>query len=144
AAATAELPPLKMISLMLGREMERTEQRLVAQARSPIGPPVLKAEGIGRRLTMAPFDVSLHKGEVVGLSGLLGSGRTEVAKLIFGALRRDSGRLEVNGDPVTAHSPGKSLRRGMAFCPEDRKAEGILGELSVRENIMLALQSKRG
>ncbi len=143
-AATADLPPLEMISLMLGRELERTEERLAASAPPPKGSLVLVAEGVGRRLTMAPFDLSLRAGEVVGLSGLLGSGRTEVAKLIFGALRPDAGRLEVGGEPMTAHSPGQSLRRGMAFCPEDRKAEGILGELSVRENIILALQTKRG
>jgi len=93
---------------------------------------------------MAPFDLSIRAGEVVGLAGLLGSGRTEVAKLIFGASRPDSGRLSVAGVAMTIHSPGQSLRRGMAFCPEDRKAEGLIGELTVRENIVLALQTKRG
>ena len=102
------------------------------------------AEGVGRRRVMAPFDLTLRAGEVVGLAGLLGSGRTEVAKLVFGAMRADSGRVEIDGAPVAAHSPGQSLRRGMAFCPEDRKAEGIFAELSVRENIVLALQTKRG
>jgi monosaccharide-transporting ATPase len=143
-AATADLPPLKLISLMLGRELERTEARLAASPGAPEGPVVLSAEGLGRRRTMAPFDLSLRAGEVVGLSGLLGSGRTEVAKLIFGATRPDSGHLEVGAAPMTAHSPRQSLRRGIAFCPEDRKAEGILAELSVRENIVLALQTKMG
>src|SRR6202022_4117026 len=82
--------------------------------------------------------------EVVGLAGLLGSGRTEVAKLIFGAIRPDSGSLQVSGARMTTHSPRQSLRRGMAFCPEDRKAEGIFAETAVRENTRLALQSKRG
>jgi simple sugar transport system ATP-binding protein len=93
---------------------------------------------------MAPFDLTLSAGEVVGLAGLLGSGRTEVAKLVFGATRPDSGRIEIDGVPIAGHSPGQSLRRGMAFCPEDRKAEGIFAELSVRENIVLGLQTKRG
>ena len=93
---------------------------------------------------MGPFDLTLNAGEVVGLAGLLGSGRTEVAKLIFGAIRADSGRVEIDGAPLAARSPGQSLRRGMAFCPEDRKAEGIFAELSVRENIVLGLQTKRG
>jgi simple sugar transport system ATP-binding protein len=93
---------------------------------------------------MAPFDLTLRPGEVVGLAGLLGSGRTEVAKLIFGAIRPDSGRIEVGGARIASHSPGQSLRHGMAFCPEDRKAEGIFAELSVRENIVLGLQTKRG
>ncbi len=143
-AATADLPPLKLISLMLGRELERTEVRLATSPGAPEGPVVLNAEGIGKRRMMAPFDLTLRAGEVVGLSGLLGSGRTEVAKLIFGAVRPDSGQLEVGGAPMTAHSPRQSLRRGVAFCPEDRKAEGILAELSVRENIILALQTKKG
>jgi monosaccharide-transporting ATPase len=144
SAATAELPALKLISLMLGRELEKVEERLAAAAPLPQGEPVLEAEGLGRRRTLAPFDLSLRAGEVVGLAGLLGSGRTEVAKLVFGAIRPDSGSLQVGGARMTTHSPRQSLRRGMAFCPEDRKAEGIFAELSVRENIVLALQSKRG
>jgi galactofuranose transport system ATP-binding protein len=145
SAATAELPRLKLISLMLGRELQETEQRLEAGSHAAVGgEPILLAEGLGRRRVMAPFDLSLKPGEVVGLAGLLGSGRTEVAKLIFGAIRPDSGRVEVGGGRIAAHSPGKSLSEGMAFCPEDRKAEGIFGELTVRENIILGLQTKRG
>ena len=140
---TADLEPLKMISLMLGRELEQTEERLALAGPTAHGDPILVAEGLGRRRMMAPFDLSIRPGEVVGLAGLLGSGRTETAKLIFGAVRPDSGRLSVGGAPI-AHSPRDSLRRGLAFCPEDRKAEGLIGELSVRENIILALQTKRG
>ena len=143
-AATADLPPLKLISMMLGRELEKTEERLVTGESTAKGEPIVVAEGLGRRRLMAPFDLSVRPGEVVGLAGLLGSGRTEVAKLIFGAVRPDSGRLNVGGVPMTTHSPGRSLRQGMAFCPEDRKAEGLILELTVRENIILALQSKRG
>jgi galactofuranose transport system ATP-binding protein len=144
SAATGELPRLKLISLMLGRELMETEQRLEAGSHAAVkGEPILLAEGLGRRRVMAPFDLMLRPGEVVGLAGLLGSGRTEVAKLIFGAIRPDSGRVEVGGR-IAAHSPGRSLSEGMAFCPEDRKAEGIFGELTVRENIILGLQTKRG
>ena len=143
SAATAELPPLKLISLMLGRELERTEEPRSRTASAARGEPILVAEGLGRRRLMAPFDLSIRAGEVVGLAGLLGSGRTEVAKLIFGAIRPDSGRVEVGGGRM------QLIRRavaapGMAFCPEDRKAEGIFGELTVRENIILGLQTKRG
>jgi galactofuranose transport system ATP-binding protein len=141
---TSELPRLKLISLMLGRELEETEERLEAIPRGAKGKPILLAEGVGRRRVMAPFDLTLSAGEVVGLAGLLGSGRTEVAKLVFGAIRADFGRVEIDGAPMAARSPGQSLRRGMAFCPEDRKAEGIFAELSVRENIVLGLQTKRG
>jgi simple sugar transport system ATP-binding protein len=144
SAATPDLPPVKLISLMLGRELERAEKRLAAAPSVAKGEPILAAEGLGRRRLMAPFDLSVRAGEVIGLAGLLGSGRTEVAKLIFGAVRPDSGRLAVGGAPMSAHSPRQSLRRGMAFCPEDRKAEGLILELTVRENIVLALQTKRG
>jgi galactofuranose transport system ATP-binding protein len=143
-SATAELPRLKLIALMLGRELEETEERLETGHRAAKGEPILVAEGLGRRRVMAPFDLALSPGEVVGLAGLLGSGRTEVAKLVFGAIRPDSGRVEVGGARIASHSPGQSLRHGMAFCPEDRKAEGIFGELTVRENIVLGLQTKRG
>jgi simple sugar transport system ATP-binding protein len=143
-AAAAELPRLRLIALMLGRELEQIEERLEAGPRGAKGEPILAAEGLGRRRVMAPFDLSLKAGEVVGLAGLLGSGRTEVAKLVFGAIRPDSGRLDVGGAPMTTHSPAQSLRHGMAFCPEDRKAEGIFAELTVRENIILGLQTKRG
>ena len=143
-AAAGELPRLKLIALMLGRELEEAEERLEASPHGAKGNPILVAEGLGRRRVMAPFELSLKPGEVVGLAGLLGSGRTEVAKLVFGAIRPDSGRLEVGGAAMKTHSPAQSLRRGMAFCPEDRKAEGIFAELTVRENIILGLQTKRG
>ena len=143
-APIAELPPPKMIALMLGRELERTEEQAARSAPTAEGEPILVAERLGRRRVMAPFDLSLRAGEVVGLSGLLGSGRTEVAKLIFGAIKPDSGTLTVGGAKVASASPGRSLHLGIAFCPEDRKAEGVFGELTVRENIVLALQTKRG
>ncbi|MBV9289917.1 MAG: sugar ABC transporter ATP-binding protein, partial [Hyphomicrobiales bacterium] len=144
SAPTADLPPLKLISLMLGRELEQIEARVAAAPSGVKGEPILVAEGLGRRRVMAPFDLSLRAGEVVGLSGLLGSGRTEVAKLTFGAIKHDSGKLTIGGAPVASASPGQSLHLGVAFCPEDRKAEGIFGELTVRENIILGLQTKRG
>ena len=143
-ATVAELPRLKLISLMLGRELEHAEARHATSASMAAGELILVAEGLGRRRTMAPFDLSLRAGEAVGLAGLLGSGRTETAKLMFGAVRADTGHLKLNGLPFPYHSPHQSLRHGIGFCPEDRKAEGLIGELSVRENIMLALQAKRG
>ncbi len=126
-ASTAELPRLKLISLMIGRELEEIEERPSARASSAAGEPILVAEGLGRRRTIAPFDLTLRAGEVVGLSGLLGSGRTETAKLLFGAIRPDSGQLKLEGKPVSHNSPRQSLHNGVAFCPEDRKAEGLLG-----------------
>ncbi len=142
-ALTAELPQIKLISMMIGRELEQVVARRDWKT-STAGEPIMMAEGLGRKRTMEPFDLSLRQGEVVGLAGLLGSGRTETAKLMFGAIRPDSGRLSVRGTPVTHNSTRQALHNGIAFCPEDRKAEGLVGELSVRENIMLGLQIKRG
>jgi simple sugar transport system ATP-binding protein len=143
-AATADLPRVKLISLMLGRELAQVEARHADATAAARGEPILVARGLGRRRTIAPFDLELRPGEVVGLAGLLGSGRTETAKVIFGAVKPDSGQMTLDGRPMTHHSPRQSLLHGIGFCPEDRKAEGLIGELSVRENIVLALQAKRG
>ena len=91
-----------------------------------------------------PFDLELHPGEVVGLAGLLGSGRTEIAQLLFGIESPDSGSITMNGKVIEDFSPIKSIGRGVALCPEDRKVEGIVGDLTVRENIILAMQASRG
>jgi monosaccharide-transporting ATPase len=123
AAGISELPPLKLIPMMLGHELQQAEQRPPSASASSSAEPILLAEGLGRRRTMQPFDLSIAAGEVVGLAGLLGSGRTEVAKLIFGAMRPDTGSLEVAGVRIASPSPRRSLGHGMAFCPEDRKAK---------------------
>jgi simple sugar transport system ATP-binding protein len=86
----------------------------------------------------------MHAGEVVGVAGLLGSGRTELAKLLFGIDQPDSGKVIMDGQEITKFSPLKSIERGIGLCPEDRKALGIAGELTVRENIILAVQARMG
>ena len=143
-APTAELPRLKLISLMLGRELEHTEARRTIGAAAARGEPILAAEGVGRRRYMGNFDLQLRAGEVVGLAGLLGSGRTETCKLVFGAVHADAGRVRFEGKPISIRSPRQAVRLDIGFCPEDRKAEGIIPELTIRENIVLALQVKRG
>ncbi len=144
SAATAELPRLELISLMLGHELEAVDSSRPPTAPATGAAPLLALEGIGKRRYMAPFDLALRAGEVVGLAGLLGSGRTETAKLVFGAVRADTGEARLDGRPIKLRSPRQSVRLGIGFCPEDRKAEGIVPDLTVRENIVLALQSKRG
>lgn len=143
-APTSELPRLKLISLMLGRELEHSEARRAPGATVASGEPILSAEGLGRRRYMGNFDLQLRAGEVVGLAGLLGSGRTETCKLVFGAVHADAGQIRFEGRPIALRSPRQAVRLDIGFCPEDRKAEGIIPELSVRENIVLALQVKRG
>ncbi len=105
---------------------------------------MLTAQGLGRSGAVAPVDLALHAGEVVGLGGLLGSGRTETARLLFGIDPADSGGMAMKGAPVAINSPRDAVRLGLAFCSEDRKAEGLLPNLSVRENLIVALQGKRG
>jgi len=85
---------------------------------------LLEAKGLGRTGAIEPFDLELHAGEVVGLAGLLGSGRTEIAELLFGIERPDSGSISMDGKTISDYSPIESIGRGVALCPEDRKAEG--------------------
>ncbi len=142
--ATASLPRLALVGKMLGREVSAADFTSPVAAPVPPGEPALAARGLHRRGALAPADLTLHAGEVVGLGGLLGSGRTETARLLFGIDRRDGGEIKVNGAPARLDSPRDAIRRGLAFCSEDRKAEGILPNLSVRENLIVALQGKRG
>jgi simple sugar transport system ATP-binding protein len=145
---TSELSHIDLVSKMIGKELEVLEQ-LEEQPKRALATlearePFLAAEGLGRTGAVAPFDLTVHEGEVVGLAGLLGSGRTEVARLLFGADKPDAGRLLVNGAPIALRSPRSAIANDIAFCPEDRKAEGLIGDLTVADNIVLALQAARG
>ena len=142
--ATADLSRLALVGKMLGREVSAADFTSHAAAPASATPPVLAARGLTRRGAIAPVDLSLQAGEVVGLGGLLGSGRTETARLLFGIDARDAGEISVQGAPARIASPRDAVRLGLAFCSEDRKAEGILPNLSVRENLIFALQGKRG
>ncbi len=103
-----------------------------------------EARGLGLKGSLEPVDLELNANEVVGVAGLLGSGRTELADLIFGIDTPDIVSLLIKGQKVDRFSPTESLKRGIALCPEDRKAEGIVGDLTIRENIILALQARYG
>ncbi|WP_027345128.1 sugar ABC transporter ATP-binding protein [Hamadaea tsunoensis] len=139
----SELDRVGLVRAMIGKELGGLEE-LAEHDRPPIGDPVLRAEGLGRKGGIAPFDLDLRSGEVVGLAGLLGSGRTELARLLFGADTADSGRVEMPGGPVALRGPHVAIGRGIAFCSENRRAEGLIPELTVRENIILAMQAARG
>jgi ribose transport system ATP-binding protein len=99
---------------------------------------VLRASHLSRRLILDDVSVVVRPGEVVGLAGLLGSGRSETAKAIFGALPLDSGTVEIDGTTMRSQTPASRIRNKVAFLPEDRKAEGLVPELSIRDNIGLA------
>ena len=104
----------------------------------------MQAIGLGRKGTIEPFDLDVYAGEVVGLAGLLGSGRTELARLLYGADHADSGEIRVEGGPTKLRTPRTALARGIVYSSESRKTEGIVGDLTVRENIVLGLQADRG
>ncbi|MCL2803553.1 MAG: sugar ABC transporter ATP-binding protein [Micrococcales bacterium] len=143
--AVANLPRRELVGAMLGRafdDLAAIERKVIDKAATE-GVPQVSAKQLGVNQGVKPFDLDVFAGEVVGLAGLLGSGRTEVAKVVFGADVPDTGTLEVKGIKAR-HNPLYSMRAGMAFCPEDRKEEGSILELSVRENIILAEQTKRG
>ena len=140
---TAALPRIELIRMMLGRELsEETEER-AAREKTP-GTPCATFSNFGKTGYVAPFDLELRHGEVTGLAGLLGSGRTETARLVFGAERADTGSVTSEGMPIRLHSPRDAVRHGFGYCPEERKTDGIVAELTVRENIVLALQAKLG
>ncbi|OBF09967.1 sugar ABC transporter ATP-binding protein [Mycobacterium sp. ACS4331] len=142
---SAELDRRQLVAAMLGHELEVLEELDGhAAGHGPSGQTVLAARGLGRSPAVHPIDLDLDRGEVVGLAGLLGSGRTELARLLFGADRATTGEIRIDGTPVTLRTPRSAIAHGIAFCSEDRKGEGIIGELTVRDNLVLAAQARRG
>lgn len=144
---TAELPRIELVQKMIGKDLQVLEQLSGREERAAarVRDPFLEAKKIGRSRQIEPFDLTIHRGEIVGFAGLLGSGRTEAARLLFGADRAESGELKIAGKPRgVIDSPRQAIRQGIAFCSENRKTEGIIADLSVRENIILALQASRG
>lgn len=142
----SELPKIDLITKMLGKELtqELGGRRKEMRSERDQEKPLLDVKGYGRHGMIEPFDLEIRQGEIVGLAGLLGSGRTEIAHLIFGIEQNDRGEAFVRGERVQLGSPRKAIQHGFGLCPEDRKVEGIIGDLSVRENIILALQAKMG
>ncbi|MDX3194798.1 sugar ABC transporter ATP-binding protein [Streptomyces sp. MN03-5084-2B] len=144
---TVDITPVELVTRMIGKELqvlEDLEDSGPSRAEVAGAPVLLAAEGLGRKGGVAPFDLAIHAGEVVGLAGLLGSGRTELARLLFGADHADSGTVKVDGETTSLRTPRAGLDHKIAFLSENRKAEGLVEELTVRENIVLALQASRG
>lgn len=141
-AATTQL---ELVQLMIGRELEVLDRLERDQTRvHSESPPLLQAIGLSRKGSLEATDLSLYDGEVVGIAGLLGSGRTELARLLFGADAADHGSLEIRSNRRKLRSPRHAIDRKIAFSSEDRKAEGVIGDLSVADNMLLALQASRG
>lgn len=141
--ATRQLDRVGLIEHMLGRKLSDE----VLHARAPdrgAREALLSFDGVGRRGVVEPFDLKIAQGEVVGLAGLLGSGRSESAELMFGLRPAQSGVAQDQSGPLRLDSPRAAIRAGFGFAPEDRKTDGIIADLSLRENILLALQARRG
>ncbi len=143
-----DLPRIALISKMIGKELaaltELKQGTRREAAERVAGKSFLTANGLGKAGSVYPCDVEIYPGEVVGLAGLLGSGRTELARLLYGADRNDSGTTTINGAPVKLRTPRVALDNKIAFASENRRAEGLIGDLTVRANIVLAMQSERG
>ncbi len=140
----AALPKPALIEAMTGRTIEREPQNTASGSTDAAPEALLEVDGLGRRAVLAPTSLTVRAGESLGLAGLRGSGRTELARLIFGADAADEGQVRVGGARIPAGSVRDAIARGLAFTPEDRKAEGLVLDLSVRENILLAMQARRG
>ncbi len=140
--AVKDISRLQLVGLMLGKDpgiLAAQGQTAFRTGDRQAGKTLLTAHHLHRGRPLQDAAVSVRAGEIVGLAGLLGSGRTEVARALFGADILQSGTVEFDGTPGAFTSPAQAIRAGLAFCSEDRKAEGIIPNLSVRENITLAL-----
>ena len=145
AYATADLPRLELIAKMVGKNLNDVKDMdKFAEKSQPSEEIFLKADGIGAVGKLNTVDVTIHKGEVIGLAGLLGSGRTETAELLFGISQINKGAISINGKKLNLSCPMDAMKQKVGFCPEDRKLAGIIGDLTVRENIILAMQAKDG
>ena len=141
----AELPRVKLVAAMMGKDLDDLDDiRKDTTGHAAQQEMMISAKDLSHKGTVSPFDLDIHKGEVVGIAGLLGSGLSELARVIYGADRASTGTIEVKGEPAKIRQPIDAMNLGMGMLPDDRKAEGIIGDLSVRENIILALQAKRG
>lgn len=140
----ADLPRVKLVAKMMGKDFDDLADIKSDHNKLEKFIPVVEAQGVGRKGSIKPFDFVANKGEVVGLTGLLGSGRSELVRAIYGADKPDSGKILVNGKEAKINAPIDAMKLGMAYLPEDRKKDGIIADLSVRENIIIALQAKKG
>lgn len=141
-----DLPRGALVTKMIGHRLDdlaaiaTTADREIDRSKTP----VLRATSVARRGVLQPVDLEVFDGEIVGIAGLLGSGRTELVRLLYGADRADSGEIELDGTPTKVASPRHAIDNGIAFSSENRHAEGIVSDLTVAENIVLGIQARQG
>lgn len=143
---TEDLSRLELVSKMIGKELSDISS-LSEATRNKVdveGEPLLEAVQLFKKGHIEPFDLQLRKGEIMGLAGLLGSGRSEMARLLFGADKADTGEVKIKGKTVQLNSPKQAISNKIAFSSENRKTEGIIAELSIRENMIVAIQGIMG
>lgn len=142
---TAKLPQIELISKMMGKALSDVSAiEKQEKPKSESSAPVFEATGLSSAAGVRPFDFTIEKGEVNGFAGLLGSGRSESVRAIFAADKVTGGEVKINGTKVKLKTPLHAMKMGIGYLPEDRKHDGIIGELSVRDNIILALQVMKG
>jgi monosaccharide-transporting ATPase len=141
--AIASLDRTSLVRMMLGKDLAFHHPDVLGEE-GEVGETLMEFEGFGLSNSVQPFDLKIHRGEVVGVAGLLGSGRTEMARLMFGIDQADSGSIKIDGSSRQVRNPREAVELGFGFCPEDRKIDGIFGDLSVRENIVIAMQARLG
>jgi simple sugar transport system ATP-binding protein len=141
-----DLPQVELVAKMLGKELDDLSELNKKDVSSAglSGTPVYEASGLASEACPKPFDFKIYKGEVNGFTGLLGSGRSESVRAVFGADRVTGGRVKINGRPVKISKPLRAMKNGIGYLPEDRKNDGLIADLSVRDNIILALQTMKG
>ena len=143
--AIENLPRVELVSKMLGKELDDlSEIKSGDEGCGDDSEVIYSAENLSSIAARSPFNFSIHKGEVNGFTGLLGSGRSECVRAIFGADKVTSGKVHIEGHDVKVSKPRDAMKHGIGYLPEDRKRDGIVGDLSVRENIILALQVLEG
>ena len=138
-----EISKLELVTKMIGKDMDVIFQLKHAEV-APDAKDMLQVEHLGVPGKVEDMSLEVKKGELVGFAGLLGSGRTETAEMLFGVVKHNTGVYQIDGKPAQIAKPIDAIRHRVAFCPEDRKRDGIIGDLSVRENIALAVQARRG
>lgn len=141
--AITSLDRTSLVRMMLGKDLAFHHPDVLGEE-GEVGETLMEFEGFGLSNSVQPFDLKIHRGEVVGIAGLLGSGRTEMARLMFGIDQADSGSIKIDGSSRQVRNPREAVELGFGFCPEDRKIDGIFGDLSVRENIVIAMQARLG
>lgn len=140
-----KLPQVELVAKMMGKELQGLSELKRDDSEGDLtGSAVYEASHLTSSTGIAPFDFSIRKCEVNGFTGLLGSGRSESVRAIFGADRVNGGSITMNGKQVRINNPKQAMKNGIGYLPEDRKDDGIIADLSVRENIILALQVMKG